>query len=138
MAVTVTQRPEQYTPSDNPVVYAFRQPLTVSGNTKYNVSFIVYAYINDAIIGTFEVFPEVLSSYHYGKIDLSTKVKSYIPNHPISGTGSNPIYNPGNCVAVSVVVYEKYSLGINDTPTIDIGSSVNDAYSYVFKGSLSL
>lgn len=137
MAVTVTQRPQQYTPSDNPVVYAFRQPLTVSGNTKYNVSFIVYAYINDGLIATFEIFPEILSTYHFGKIDLSTKVKSYIPNHPISGVGSNPIYNPGNCVAVSVVVYEKYSLNINDTPTIDTGSSVLDSYSYVFKGSLN-
>lgn len=137
MAVTITQRPEQYTPSDNPVVYAFRQPLTVSGNTKYNVSFIVYAYINDGLIATFEIFPEILSTYHFGKIDLSTKIRSYISNHPISGVGSGAIYNPGNCVAISVVIYEKYSLGINDTPTIDSGSSVYDYYSYVFKGSLN-
>lgn len=135
MAVTITQRPQQFTPSDNPIVYAFRQPLTVSGNTKYNVSFVSYVYINDSLIGTFEVYPEVTTTNHYGKIDLSSKVRSYISVHPIDTTQT--IYNPNNWGAISIVVYEKYSLNINDTPTIDTGISVYDAYSIAFKGSLS-
>ena len=48
MAVTITQSPDKFTPSDNPIVYAFKQPLTVSGNTKYNVSFVVKTFVNGA------------------------------------------------------------------------------------------
>ena len=50
MAVSFTQQPAYATPSDNPIIFQFRQ--TLSG--KYNMSFVVRVFAGGEI-GTFEV-----------------------------------------------------------------------------------
>lgn len=138
MAVTITQTPDKFTPSDNPIVYAFKQPLTVSGNTKYNVSFVVKTFINSAEIGTFEVYPELTTSDHYAKIDLSDKVRAYITNHPVNNTTASPtfLYDTQNYVETYITIQEKYSIFPNVDPEIQVAVTTS-SNTIPFKGSLS-
>ena len=138
MAVTITQTPEKYTPSDNPIVYVFKQPLTVSGNTKYNVSFVVEVFVNGAAIGTFEVFPELSTSDHYGKIDLSDKVRAYITNHSVSNSTASPtfLYDTQNYVETYITIQEKYSVFPEVEPEIQVAVTTS-SNTIPFKGSLS-
>lgn len=138
MAVTITQTPDKFTPSDNPIVYAFKQPLSVSGNVKYNVSFIVKTFINNAEIGTFEIFPELSTSDHFGKIDLSDKIRAYIANHPINNTVASPtyLYDTGNYIETYIDVYEKYSIDPLVDPVIQV-TATTSGVTIPFKGSLS-
>lgn len=140
MAITITQTPSYITPSDNPIVFAFKQLDDVSGDPKYKVSFVVNVYAG-GLIGTFEVFPEVESGgYFYGKIDLSDKVRAYVGNHSASQTVNATYkgwYDPSNYVEVYVTVYEKYTLVANDEPVVDTGSAVVSSSVYAFKGSLN-
>ena len=64
MAITITQTPQLITPSDNPIVYVFKQQDDVSGVDKFNVSFIVKVY-SGGEIGTFEVYPELYDGSFY-------------------------------------------------------------------------
>ena len=67
MSISITQLPAYATPSDNPIIFGFKQ--TISG--KFNMSFVVEVVAN-GIIGTFEVYPEDFDgTYAYGKIDVS-------------------------------------------------------------------
>lgn len=138
MAVTIIQTPDKFTPSDNPIVYAFKQPLSISGNTKYNVSFVVKTFVNGAEIGTFEIFPELSTSDHFGKIDLSDKVRGYIPNHPVNNTTASPtfLYDTQNYVETYITIQEKYSIDPNVDPTTQV-SATTSGVTIPFKGSLS-
>ena len=138
MAVTITQTPEKYTPSDNAIVYVFKQPLTVSGNTKYNVSFVIETFVNGAAIGTFEVFPELSTSDHYGKIDLSDKVRAYITNHSVSNSTASPtfLYDTQNYVETYITIQEKYSVFPEVEPEIQVAVTTSGV-TIPFKGSLS-
>jgi hypothetical protein len=138
MAVTITQTPEKYTPSDNPIVYVFKQPLTVSGNTKYNVSFVVETFVNGAAIGTFEVFPELSTSDHFAKIDLSDKVRAYITNHSVSNSTASPtfLYDTQNYVETYITIQEKYSVFPEVAPEIQVAVTTSGV-TIPFKGSLS-
>lgn len=138
MAITITQEPQKYTPSDNPIVFVFKQPLTVSGNTKYNVSFVVKTFVNGAEIGTFEVFPELSTSDHFAKIDLSDKVRAYINNHSVSNSTASPtfLYDTQNYVETYVTIYEKYSTDPDVTATTQ-PTGVTSITVIPFKGSLS-
>lgn len=140
MAITITQEPSYLTPSDNPIIYAFRQLDDVSGSPKYKVSFIVEVNAS-GLIGTFEVFPEVESGgYFYGKIDVSDKVRAYVSNHSAITTLNNTYkgwYDPSNYAEILISVYEKYTLVANNEPTVDTGSVVTSSATYVFKGSLN-
>ena len=138
MAVTIIQTPDKFTPSDNPIVYAFKQPLSISGNTKYNVSFVVKTFVNGAEIGTFEIFPELSTSDHYGKIDLSDKVRGYIPNHPVNNTTASPtfLYDTQNYVETYIEIREKYSIDPDVDPDIQVAITTSSV-TIPFKGSLS-
>ena len=140
MAVTITQEPSKYTPSDNPIVYAFKQPLNVSGNPKYNVSFVVKIFINTAEIGTFEVFPELITSDYFAKIDLSDKVRAYIANHSVSAVGGSIsvpfLYDTQNYVETYITIQEKYSTAPTTPPTTQV-SATTSGNTIAFKGSLS-
>lgn len=138
MAVTITQTPEKYTPSDNPIVYVFKQPLTVSGNTKYNVSFVVETFVNGAAIGIFEVYPELSTSDHYGKIDLSDKVRAYITNHSVSNSTGSPtfLYDTQNYVKTYITIQEKYSVFPEIAPEIQVAVTTSSV-TIPFKASLS-
>ena len=138
MAITITQSPQKYTPSDNPIVFEFKQPLTASGNDKYNVSFVVKTFINGAEIGTFEVFPELVTSDFFGKINLSDKVRAYIANHSVSNATASPVfvYDTQNYVETYITIYEKYSTDPNVEPTTQV-TGVTSITVIPFKGSLS-
>lgn len=140
MAVTITQEPSYLTPSDNPIVFAFKQDEYVSGSPKYKVSFVVEIYTN-GLIGTFEVFPEVNQTlYYHGKIDISDKVRAFITTHSVSNTLNNTYkgwYVPSNYSQVYLKVYEKYTLVANEDPTVNISSEVISSIIYAFKGSLN-
>ena len=140
MAITITQEPSYLTPSDNPIIFGFRQNMTVSGNTKYKVSFVVDVNCG-GLIGTFEVFPEVSASiYYYGKIDVSDKVRAFVSNHSVSQTVNATYkgwYDPSNYAEVFINVYEKYTLVATDEPTVNTGSIVTSSGIYAFKGSLN-
>jgi hypothetical protein len=140
MAVTITQEPDKFTPSDNPVVYEFKQPLTASGNPKYNVSFVVKAFINGAEIGTFEAFPELVTSDFYGKINLSDKIRGYITNHSVSAIGGSIsvpfLYDTQNYVETHIEIREKYSIFPEIDPEIQVAVTTS-SNTIAFKGSLS-
>lgn len=138
MAVTITQEPDKFTPSDNPIVYAFKQPLTISGNPKYNVSFVVKVFIGVAEIGTFEIFPEIITSDFFGKIDLSDKIRGYITNHSVSNSIGSPtfLYDTQNYVKTHIDIQEKYSTDPNVDPEIQ-ASITTSSVTIPFKGSLS-
>jgi hypothetical protein len=140
MAITITQEPQAFTPSDNPIIFVFKQDEYVSGSPKYKVSFIVEVYAG-GLIGTFEVFPEVNQSlYYYGKIDVSDKVRSFVSNHSVSQTINNTYkgwYEVGNSLEVYVKVFEKYTLVSTNDPAIQTGSAVTSNIINVFKGSLN-
>ena len=141
MAVTIIQTPDKFTPSDNPIVYAFKQPLTVSGNPKYNVSFVVKVFIETAEIGTFEIFPELIGATDYfGKIDLSDKIRGYITNHSVSAVGGSAslpfLYDTQNYVETHITIQEKYSTDPNVDPTTQVAVNTS-SNTIAFKGSLS-
>ena len=138
MAITITQSPQKYTPSDNPIVFVFKQPLTNGVDTKYNVSFVIETYVNGAQIGTFEVFPELSTSDYYGKIDLSDKVRAYINNHSVSNSTASPVflYDTQNYVETYVTIYEKYSIDPDVAATTQ-PTGVTSITVIPFKGSLS-
>lgn len=141
MAVTITQEPDKFTPSDNPIVYAFKQPLTVSGNPKYNVSFVVKVFIGVAEIGTFEIFPELIGATDYfGKIDLSDKIRGYITNHSVSSVGGSIsvpfLYDTQNYVETHIEIQEKYSVFPDVDPEIQVAVTTS-SNTIAFKGSLS-
>lgn len=138
MAVTITQEPDKFTPSDNPIVYAFKQPLTVSGNPKYNVSFVVKVFIETAEIGTFEIFPELITSDFFGKIDLSDKIRGYITNHSVSNSIGSPtfLYDTQNYVKTHIDIQEKYSVFPDVDPEIQVAVTTS-GITIPFKGSLS-
>ena len=139
MAVTITQTPDKFTPSDNPIVYAFKQPLNVSGNPKYNVSFVVKVFIEIAEIGTFEIFPELIGTTDYfGKIDLSDKIRGYITNHSVSNSTASPtfLYDTQNYVETHIEIREKYSVFADVYPEIQAAVTTS-SNTIAFKGSLS-
>ena len=141
MAITITQSPQKYTPSDNPIVFVFKQPLTNGVDTKYNVSFVIETYVNGAEIGTFEVFPELTSiTDYYAKIDLSDKVRAYITNHSVSAVGGSILvpflYDTQNYIETYVTIYEKYSTDPDIAATTQ-PTGVTSINVIPFKGSLS-
>jgi len=132
---TITQKPELVTPSDNPILWVYRQNPTVSGNDKYNVSFVIELFIRGASVGLFESKIEIISNdYLFGKIDLSDKIRAYISNHAVATTNFN--YDPSNYSEVFITIREKYSLAPDLTPTINQSTLITDDIIYVFKGSL--
>lgn len=132
MAVSFTQQPAYATPSDNPIIFQFRQ--TLSG--KYNMSFVVMVFAGGEI-GTFEVFPETEdATYKYGKIDVSNIVAPYIPTQNLKPLTSATIHDPAGWFQVYIDVYEKYSTTPNGAITIN-PTFVSSSIISVFKAKLS-
>jgi len=131
MSVSITQLPAYATPSDNPIIFGFKQ--TISG--KFNMSFVVEVVAN-GIIGTFEVYPEDLDgTYAYGKIDVSNIVAPYVSTQLLKPSTSVTIFDPNGWVNVYLNVYEKYSTTYDGIPEID--AMVTSEFVGVFKGKLS-
>lgn len=131
MSISITQLPAYATPSDNPIIFGFKQ--TISG--KFNMSFVVEVVAN-GIIGTFEVYPEDLDgTYAYGKIDVSNIVAPYVSTQLLKPSTSVTIFDPNGWVNVYVNVYEKYSTTYDGIPEVD--AMVTSEFVGVFKGKLS-
>jgi hypothetical protein len=131
MAISITQHPASVTPSDNPIVFQFRQ--TLSG--KYNMSFVVEIFVNGSI-GKYEVYPEDIdSTYVYGKIDVSNYVAPYIPTQSLRPSTSVTAYDPSGWAYIYIKVSEKYSTVITTPPTVVSTTTSNDIG--VFKAKLS-
>ena len=82
MALTITQTPQAYTPSDNQVLYAWIWN-NVANQSK--LSFLVEIFVNNASIANVEVFNDFNASTNsYGHIDISDYVKSYVNKSKIN------------------------------------------------------
>lgn len=122
MAVTITQSPALYTPSDNPIVWVFSSNQTGQAN----FSFIVELYIDGVLDSAHQVFPEVSSYAHW---DASEIMQAR--THSAARSTSNFSYSADNYRAVSITVREKYG-----TPAT-IHASASSGTSYAFKARLS-
>ena len=132
MAVTITQEPAYATPSDNPIIFAFKQ--TISG--KFNMSFVIEVIVEGSV-GTYEVYPEDEdATYSYGKIDVSNIVTPYIPTQNLKPINSATIFDPDGYRFISVNVYEKYSTTINGAVSVN-PTPASSSQIGVFKGKLS-
>lgn len=132
MAVSITQQPAYATPSDNPIIFAFKQ--TISG--KFNMSFVIEVIVEGSV-GTYEVYPEDEdATYSYGKIDVSNIVTPYIPTQNLKPINSATIFDPDGYRFISVNVYEKYSTTINGAVSVN-PTPASSSQIGVFKGKLS-
>lgn len=132
MAVSITQQPAYATPSDNPIIFAFKQ--TISG--KFNMSFVIEVIVQGSV-GTYEVYPEDEdATYSYGKIDVSNIVTPYIPTQNLKPINSATIFDPDGYRFISVNVYEKYSTTINGSVSVNPTPATSSQIG-VFKGKLS-
>jgi hypothetical protein len=131
MSISITQQPAYATPSDNPVIFGFKQ--TISG--KFNMSFVIDVLVSGSV-GRYEVYPEDIdATYCYGKIDVSNIVAPYIPTQFLKPITSATIFDPDGYRFIQVQVYEKYSTTIDGIPEIDASATSNEIG--VFKGKLS-
>lgn len=132
MAVSITQQPAYATPSDNPIIFQFKQ--TISG--KFNMSFVIEVIVEGSV-GTYEVYPEDEdATYSYGKIDVSNIVTPYIPTQNLKPINSATIFDPDGYRFISVNVYEKYSTTINGVISVNPTPATSSQIG-VFKGKLS-
>lgn len=130
MAVTITQQPAYATPSDSPIIFAFKQP--TSG--KFNMSFVYEVFVG-ASVGRYEVYPQYEDSTDvYAKIDVSNIVAPYIPTQFLKPINSATIFDPNGYRFIYVEVYEKYSTTINGIP--DVYTSATSNQIGVFKGKI--
>lgn len=131
MAISITQEPALVTPSDNPIVFVFRQ--TISG--KFKMSFVVDVNAGGSI-GKFEVYPEFTdATYTYSKINISNIVAPYIPAQDLRPSTASTIFDPSGYRNIIVTVTEKYATTINGVPTTN--ASVSSSEIGVFKAKLS-
>jgi hypothetical protein len=132
MAVSITQQPAYATPSDNPIIFQFKQ--TISG--KFNMSFVIEVIVEGSV-GTYEVYPQDEdATYVYGKYDVSNIVAPYIPTQNLKPINSATIFDPDGYRFISVNVYEKYSTTINGAVSVN-PTPASSSQIGVFKGKLS-
>ena len=121
MAVTFTQTPQDWSPSDNPLLFEFSSNQTSNANFSY----IVQTYIDGVQIAEDRVFLERSNKAHY---DASPVIKNRI-QVPQRNTG---LYTEGNYSnEVYIKVYENYG-----TPAINQASATSTTIN-VFKACLS-
>lgn len=121
MAVTITNSPQDWSPSDNPLMYEFSSTQTA----QQNFSYVVQVYVDGVQVAEDRVFIERSTKAHY---DASSVVKDVIQ----VPTRSTALYSEGNYSnEVYVKVYENYGA----TPTNQ--ASATSATINVFKACLS-
>ena len=132
MGVIFNQIPQAYTPSDNPIVYAFSYD---NYTFEYNHVFKISVTLDSVLIGVFDYFPIVNDlNYYTGYIDVSNIVKSYIDKATTNQTGI--VADAANYGLLSVNVNCWFSLSTNDAATDQLEEATASNI-YVFKGSLS-
>lgn len=122
MAITLTQEPQLYTPSDNPVTWVFSSDETAQPN----FSFYIELYFNAVLHSVHQVFPE---SGEFAHFDASEACKAEMLKTEIGQTLI--VQDAGNWMECEVVIYEKYG----DPATLQ--ASINPNACYPFKACLS-
>lgn len=122
MAVTITEFPSDYSPSDNPLRFTFSSDQTAQANFSY----IVQTYFNGNLVSEDRVFPE---NGIYGHFDCSPVVKNLF-NQPV--IGANLWQESGIYAELDVTVTENYG-----TPPANGASQSTAAPIPIFKGCLS-
>lgn len=104
MSVTIHQTPQDYTPSDNPVVWTFSSNQTGQANFAYAVK----VFINDTQVATELLFPE---SGIYTRFDASGYAMNYCntPELPTTLYG-----DAANYCTVRITVTERYGSPVAD------------------------
>ena len=129
MALTITQTPQAYTPSDNQVLYAWVWN-NVANQSK--LSFLVEIFVNNASIANVEVFNDFNASTNsYGHIDISDYVKSYVNKSKINQ--SSFVALSGNTANVYITVKAKYYV----STTLNTSAATTGATKVIFKSCLS-
>ena len=121
MAVTIHQRPADYSPSDNPLIYVFSSNQTAQANFFYRVR----TFLNGNLVGTDDVFVQVGIRSMF---DASKIVKSLVPTPEINQA---MIWGSGKLRSLYITVTEVYG----STP-IEQASATSDTV-YTWKGSVS-
>ena len=99
MAVTIHSNPDEFTPSDNPIVWTFSSDQTGQAN----FSFIVELYIDGVLDSNSQVFPEVDNYAHF---DAEEKTTGLTPSPSINQTSISA--DASNTRLVNIKVYERY------------------------------
>jgi hypothetical protein len=120
MAITISQSPQLYTFSGNPIVWGILSNQTVQPNFYYEVD----VKVNGVTVETHELFPENGS---YAKIDVHTIVDALMSYQDQTIT-PNTLVVGQTLTEVGIVVREYYSDTLQDTETTSIV--------YVLKGAL--
>jgi hypothetical protein len=120
MAVTFIQQPDDYSMSDNPLIYVFNSTQT----SQANFSYIVQTYVNGVIVSTEKIFPERSGRAHWDA-SLVVKMGIYTPSRPTA------LNEEINLPEIYVKVTENYGT----TPTNHANASSNTIL--IFKAKLS-
>lgn len=99
MAITVHSSPQNFTPSDNPIVWTFSSNQTAQANFSY----IIEAYVDGVLDSRHEIFPEVGARAHFDMspiMSVSTPVAS-VAQSTVSKSAAN-------WMECSIVIRERY------------------------------
>jgi hypothetical protein len=129
MALTITQTPQAYTPSDNQVLYAWVWN-NIANQSK--LTFLVEIFVNNISVANVEVFNDFNASTNsYGHIDISDYVKSYVNKSKINQ--SSFVALSGNTANVHITVKAKYYV----LTTLTFSAITTGATKVIFKSCLS-
>ena len=120
MAVTITQNPQLYTPSDNPVVWVFSSDQTAQAN----FYFLVEVYISGNLVENHKVYPENGNYAHFNAQSITERYASVIDTNITFETEVN------NNVESYIKVIEYYGT----TPTAQANATTSTIN--VFKARL--
>lgn len=123
MAISISQSPNLYTPSDNPIVWTFSSNQTAQPNFSY----LVELYIDGIIDSRHLVFPEQGAYAHF---DASESVMGYVSVAAVDA--STLVQDASNTTSVYIIVYEYYGA----VPALYLSATASTRYAY--KASLSV
>lgn len=122
MAVTISQSPDKYTPSDNPIIWVWYSNAT--GNP--NFSYIVELYIDAVLDSSHQIFPELGGGYAH--FDVSEIIRAKVPTAQL--TTSTIVNDASNYRSVYIIIREFYGT----TPAF--GASATSSTIYPFKACI--
>jgi hypothetical protein len=123
MAVTYLQEPQEYSPSDSPLVWMFES----TNYTQANFSFIVTLIVNGQNISIHQIFSERAGKAHF---DASELVRSLVSSMSIPQSFVSS-FDATNFKTVSIQVKEKYGAPATIQPTTYSSTQIK-----AFKSSL--
>lgn len=138
----IVQRPQYVTPSDNPIVFLFRQDAShFVGTTEvvhYNRSIVieVTGFTNgfSGTIGTYEIFETLDGRTSY--FDVSPIVAPFVVSQVLKPYNSNFVmYDPTGTFYLTLKVSNKFSTTIDGTATVD--ETITTEEFSIFKGCLT-